>query len=62
MPKGPPGEQLPAAEIGVAMMIGKFATSDLQDTQSDPRSEFEFTIFGQFATSLNQNFDKGVMN
>ena len=33
MPKGPRGEKRPADDIGLAMMIGKFATGEAEDTR-----------------------------
>jgi hypothetical protein len=36
MPKGPRGEKRPADAIGLAVMIGKIATGEIEDTQTDP--------------------------
>jgi hypothetical protein len=36
MPKGPRGEKRPADAIGLAVMIGKIATGEINDTQTDP--------------------------
>jgi hypothetical protein len=36
MPKGPRGEKRPAYAIGLAVMIGKIATGEIEDTQTDP--------------------------
>ena len=33
MPKGPPGERRPADTIGLAVMIGKIATGEIEDTR-----------------------------
>lgn len=35
MPKGPRGEKRPADSIGLAVMIGKIATGEIEDTR-DP--------------------------
>ena len=34
MPKGPRGEKRPADVIGAAIMIGRIATGDVEDTKS----------------------------
>lgn len=36
MPKGPRGEKRPADAIGLAVMIGKIATGEIEDTTADP--------------------------
>ena len=36
MPKGPRGEKRPADAIGLAVMVGKIATGEIDDTQTDP--------------------------
>jgi hypothetical protein len=36
MPKGPRGEKRPADAIGLAVMVGKIATGEIEDTQADP--------------------------
>lgn len=33
MPKGPDGEKRPADAIGVAVMIGKIATGEIEDAR-----------------------------
>ena len=35
MPKGPNGEKRPADAIGLAVMIGKIATGEIEDTRKD---------------------------
>lgn len=35
MPKGPKGEKRPADAIGLAVMIGKIATGEIEDTAPD---------------------------
>ena len=35
MPKGPRGEKRPADAIGLAVMIGKIATGEVEDTIAD---------------------------
>lgn len=36
MPKGPQGQKRPADAIGLAVMIGKIATGEVEDTIADP--------------------------
>ena len=36
MPKGPQGQKRPADAIGLAVMIGKIATGEVEDTVADP--------------------------
>jgi hypothetical protein len=36
MPKGPNGQKRPADAIGLAVMIGKIATGEIEDTPADP--------------------------
>lgn len=36
MPKGPQGQKRPADAIGLAVMIGKIATGEMEDTVADP--------------------------
>ena len=38
MPKGPRGEKRPADAIGLAVMIGKIATGELEDTADATKS------------------------
>jgi len=38
MPKGPRGEKRPADAIGLAVMIGKIATGEIEDDRSDVKS------------------------
>jgi hypothetical protein len=38
MPKGPRGEKRPADAIGLAVMIGKIATGEIEDTRDDLKS------------------------
>lgn len=35
MPKGPKGEKRPADAIGLAVMVGKIATGEIEDTPED---------------------------
>jgi len=35
MPKGPRGEKRPADAIGLAVMVGKIATGEVEDTAAD---------------------------
>lgn len=35
MPKGPNGEKRPADAVGLAVMIGKIATGEIEDTPAD---------------------------
>jgi hypothetical protein len=35
MPKGPRGEKRPADAIGLAVMIGKIATGEIEDTRDE---------------------------
>ncbi len=39
MPKGPRGEKRPADVIGNAVLIGRIATGEVEDTQNDPSKE-----------------------
>ena len=43
MPKGPHGQMRPADAIGLAVMIRKIATGEIDDTHTDPLAEFWFT-------------------
>jgi hypothetical protein len=36
MPKGPRGEKRPADVIGAAVMVGRIATGEIEDTGADP--------------------------
>ena len=36
MPKGPNGQKRPADAIGLAVMVGRIATGEVEDTQADP--------------------------
>lgn len=38
MPKGPRGEKRPADAIGLAVMIGKIATGEIEDDRDDVKS------------------------
>lgn len=38
MPKGPNGEKRPADAIGLAVMIGKIATGEIEDARDDVSS------------------------
>ena len=38
MPKGPNGEKRPADAVGLAVMIGKIATGEVEDTRDDVSS------------------------
>ncbi len=38
MPKGPNGQKRPADAIGLAVMIGKIATGEIEDTRDDVAS------------------------
>lgn len=38
MPKGPRGEKRPADAIGLAVMIGKIATGEIEDTRDEKLS------------------------
>jgi hypothetical protein len=37
MPKGPRGEKRPADAVGLAVLIGKIATGEVEDTRDDPK-------------------------
>ncbi len=36
MPKGPNGQKRPADVIGLAVMVGRIATGEIEDTRDDP--------------------------
>lgn len=36
MPKGPNGQKRPADAIGLAVMVGRIATGEIEDTTADP--------------------------
>jgi hypothetical protein len=36
MPKGPQGQKRPADAIGLAVMVGRIATGEIEDTTDDP--------------------------
>lgn len=38
MPKGPRGEKRPADAIGLAVMVGKIATGEIEDERDDVKS------------------------
>lgn len=38
MPKGPRGEKRPADAIGLAVLVGKIATGEVEDTHGDLKS------------------------
>lgn len=38
MPKGPNGEKRPADAVGLAVMIGRIATGEIEDTRDDVSS------------------------
>lgn len=38
MPKGPRGEKRPADAIGLAVMVGKIATGEIEDARDDLKS------------------------
>lgn len=38
MPKGPQGRKRPADAIGLAVMIGKIATGEIEDEREEPKS------------------------
>ena len=38
MPKGPKGEKRPADVIGAAIMVGRIATGEIEDTNPAPKS------------------------
>lgn len=38
MPKGPNGEKRPADAVGLAIMIGRIATGEIEDTRGDVAS------------------------
>jgi hypothetical protein len=39
MPKGPRGEKRPADAVGLAVLVGKIATGEVEDTRDDPSKE-----------------------
>ena len=39
MPKGPQGQKRPADVIGAAVLVGRIATGDAEDTKRDPGTE-----------------------
>lgn len=36
MPKGPQGQKRPADAIGLAVMVGRIATGEIEETAADP--------------------------
>jgi len=36
MPKGPQGQKRPADAVGLAVLIGRIATGEVEDTKDDP--------------------------
>lgn len=36
MPKGPQGQKRPADAIGLAVLVAKIATGEIEDTRADP--------------------------
>jgi hypothetical protein len=39
MPKGPQGQKRPADVIGAAVLVGKIATGEVEDTKRNPGTE-----------------------
>jgi hypothetical protein len=39
MPKGPQGQKRPADVIGAAVLVGRIATGEAEDTKRDPGTE-----------------------
>jgi hypothetical protein len=39
MPKGPQGQKRPADVIGAAVMVGRIATGEVEDSKRDPGTE-----------------------
>ncbi len=39
MPKGPQGQKRPADAIGLAVMVGRIATGEIEDTGADPAAK-----------------------
>lgn len=46
MPKGPRGEKRPADAIGLAVMIGKIATGEIEDTAGSPSAAAQLGSLG----------------
>ena len=40
MPKGPNGQKRPADAIGLAVMVGRIATGEVEDTTADPAKSY----------------------
>ncbi len=40
MPKGPNGQKRPADAIGLAVMVGRIATGEIEDTAVDPSKAY----------------------
>ena len=36
MPKGPQGQKRPADAVGLAVLVGRIATGEVEDTGTDP--------------------------
>lgn len=53
MPKGPRGEKRPADAIGLAVMIGKIATGEIEGTHDDTTSA---------AAQLGKRIERGQFN
>jgi hypothetical protein len=39
MPKGPQGQKRPADAIGLAVMVGRIATGEIEDRRDDPEAK-----------------------
>ena len=53
MPKGPNGQKRPADAIGLAVMIGKIATGEIEDERETPIDVTEGKRRGGLARSRN---------
>ena len=46
MPKGPNGQKRPADAIGLAVMVGKIATGEIEDTKGDEGKDLSAAALG----------------
>jgi hypothetical protein len=52
MPKGPQGQKRKADVIGNAVLIGKIATGEVEDTQRDPGTEADWQVERQVVSQF----------
>lgn len=62
MPKGPSGQKRPADAIGCAVMIGRIATGEIEETLTEPSGKVRSGIAGGKARAANMTPEKRSEN